>query len=65
MPACTRIADSHNLSTVEGEILLEVNIEEIFPIGADLKLDHEIFASCFMSLDIVQCLLVYSLWKLE
>ena len=30
-----------------------------------IRLDHEIFASCFMSLDIFQCLLVYSLWELE
>ena len=28
-------------------------------------LDHEIFAPCFMSLDIFQCLLVYSLWEHE
>ena len=30
-----------------------------------IPLDHEIFASCCMSLDMFQCLLVYSLWKLE
>ena len=27
--------------------------------------DHEVFAPRFMSLDVFQCLLVYSLWKLE
>ena len=30
-----------------------------------LPLDHEIFAPCFMSLDMFQCLLVDSLWELE
>ena len=30
-----------------------------------VPLDHKIFASCFMSLDMFQCLLVYSLWELE
>ena len=30
-----------------------------------IPLDHEIFAPCFMSLDMFQCLLVYSLWELE
>ena len=27
--------------------------------------DHEIFTPCFMSLDMFQSLLVYSLWELE
>ena len=30
-----------------------------------IPLEHEIFASCFMSLDMFQCLLVYSVWELE
>ena len=30
-----------------------------------IPLDHEIFAPRFISLDVFQCLLVYSLWKLE
>ena len=30
-----------------------------------VPLDYEIFASCFMSLDMFQYLLVYSLWELE
>ena len=30
-----------------------------------IPLDHEIFAPCFMSLDMFQCLLVYSLWEPE
>ena len=30
-----------------------------------IPLDHEIFAPCFMSLDMFQCFLVYSLWELE
>ena len=30
-----------------------------------VPLDHEIFAPCFMSLGMFQCLLVYSLWELE
>jgi len=30
-----------------------------------IPLDHEICAPCFMFLDILQCLLVYSLRKLE
>ena len=29
-----------------------------------IPLDHEIFAPCFMSLDMSQCLLAYGLWKL-
>ena len=32
---------------------------------ASIPLDHEIFAPYFMSLDMFQCLLVYSLWELE
>ena len=27
--------------------------------------DYDLFAPCFMSLDMFQCLLVYSLWELE
>ena len=27
--------------------------------------DHEIFPPCFMSLDMLQCFLVYRLWELE
>ena len=30
-----------------------------------MLLNHEIFAHCFMSLDMFQCLSVYSLWELE
>ena len=30
-----------------------------------ILLDNEIFVPCFMSLDIFQCLLVYSLWEPE
>ena len=30
-----------------------------------ISLDHENFAPYFMSLDMFQCLLVYSLWELE
>ena len=30
-----------------------------------IPLDHKIFVSCFMSLDMFQCLLVYSVWELE
>jgi len=30
-----------------------------------ISLDHEIFAPCFMPLDMFQCLLVYSLWELN
>ena len=30
-----------------------------------MHLDHEIFAPCFMSLDIFQRLQVYILWELE
>ena len=30
-----------------------------------VPLDHQIFAPCFMSLDMFQCLLVYSLWNLN
>ena len=30
-----------------------------------ILLDHEGFAPCFMSPDIFQCLLVYSLWEHE
>ena len=30
-----------------------------------ITLDHEIFAPCFMSLNLFQCLLFYSLWDLE
>ena len=30
-----------------------------------IPLDHEIFAPGLMSLDMFQCLLVYSLWELE
>ena len=30
-----------------------------------IPLDHEIFAPSFMSLDMLQCLLVYSPWELE
>ena len=30
-----------------------------------ILLDHEVFAPCFMSLDIFQCFLVYSLWEHE
>ena len=30
-----------------------------------ISLDHEVFAPYFMSLNIFQCLLVYSLWELE
>ena len=29
-----------------------------------IPLDHAIFAPCFMSLDMFQCLLVYGLWEL-
>ena len=30
-----------------------------------IPLDYEIFAPCFMYLDMFQCVLVYSLWELE
>ena len=30
-----------------------------------ISIDYEIFVHCFMSLDMLQCLLVYSLWELE
>ena len=30
-----------------------------------ISLDQEIFLPCFMSLDMYQCLLVYSLWELK
>ena len=30
-----------------------------------IPLNQEMFAPCFMSLDMFQCLLVYSLWELE
>ena len=30
-----------------------------------VPLNPEIFASYFMSLDMVQCLLIYTLWELE
>ena len=30
-----------------------------------ISLDNNIFALCFMSLDMFQCILVYSLWELE
>ena len=30
-----------------------------------ITLDHEMFAPCFMLLDMFQGLLAYSLWKLE
>ena len=30
-----------------------------------VPLDHQIFAPCFMSLDMFQCLLVYSLWNMN
>ena len=30
-----------------------------------ISLDHEIFASYFMLLDMFQCLLMYSLWEIE
>ena len=30
-----------------------------------IPLDHEMFAHCFMSLDMFQCLLVYNLWEPE
>ena len=30
-----------------------------------IPLDHEIFAPCFMSLNMFQCLLVYNLWEHE
>ena len=38
---------------------------KIFSWKGSIRLDHEIFAPCFMSLDIFQCLLIYSLWELE
>ena len=30
-----------------------------------ISLDHEMFAPCFMCLDMFQCLLVHSLWELN
>ena len=30
-----------------------------------IPLDHEIFTHCFMSLDMFQCLLAYSIWNLN
>ena len=30
-----------------------------------ISIDYEIFVPCLMSLDMLQCLLVYSLWELE
>ena len=30
-----------------------------------MSIDYEIFVHCFMTLDMLQCLLVYSLWELE
>ena len=45
---------------------LLVLISNIIPLGIiSIPLDHEIHAPGLMSLDMFQCLLVYSLWELK
>ena len=50
-------------SFINSKMLNSTVIRVIYVIP--IPLDHEIFPPCFMSLDMLQCLLVYRLWECE
>ena len=44
----------------------EPRCPQMGPLDVETKpLGHEVFAPCFMALDMFQCLLAYSLWELK
>ena len=43
----------HNSTVIRGLFMISISS------------DHKIFAPCFMSLDMLHCLLVYGLWEVE
>ena len=51
--------------SVSHDVLLTEFCSDIRFCVISVPLDDEIFAPCFMSLFMFQCLLVYSLWELE